>query len=490
MNRDGQDVKAIAPTSHKPSEKYRLYTMEKEEITSATWVAYLRSAKTQKVVLWLKKDTPAINAPNQPDRKERDIPEENEVHHSQQNGEERHGRTGSDSGKMINGAPQNGDLSLASVKALFAGDDLNVLPFLEWPVIDRFRKMDRRSARDRTERHLNSLVNDILVERFDPDPISRQPSPAMNGSRAHTDRFTSVVLMDVIPGQTLGQVEQKLNDDQMRLKRLPSDSESRGHRWHRHELNVAFLGMCRNLLRWFLCDEIASGDNQVIMTFWGAVAILLDASSSSWSTHHRNIASVGGRESGRRGVHFETQDDDVIEVYSGTLRDTHRLLRHLRRETDSFDVTAGGNAHHNASPSHGGVLLLSMVEAFTSILSIFIEGARYICLGEEGYCLSKKSGGGAQFDDLTLQESLKSLADDSIRHLKTARTQLIVEQSGDAHNAGLGPVVTPEAIMLLLMRRLAQGVYEDRTINVVDLYEKCLENLVLNPFPNQPLFAL
>lgn len=121
-----------------------------------------------------------------------------------------------------------------------------------------------------------------------------------------------------------------------------------------------------------------------------------------------------------------------------------------------------------------------MVEAFTSILSIFIEGARYIRLGENGYCLSMKSGGGAQFEDLTLQESLKSLADGSVRHLKTARTQLIVEQSGDAHNVGLGPVVTPEAIMLLLMRRLAQGVYEDRTINVVDLYEKCLENLVLN----------
>ena len=445
--------------------------MDEEEITSATWVTHLRNARTQRIVLWLKKVTPAISFHNQPDRKEHEIPEKNEGHQSRQFSDKRYGRTRSGSRNMINETLQDGYSALAFVKSIFADDGLDILPFLEWPVIDRFRKTDIRSGQDRTEGHLNSLVNDILVEKFNPDPVSRQPSPAMNGSHARLGRLISLVLKDIIPSQTLGQVQQKLNHEKTFLNQLPPDSSSRENRQHKHDLKCAFLELCRNVLRWFLSEDIASGDNQVIVTFWGAVAILLEA-----STTVENSAAVSGRL-----VHFESQKIDFIQVFVGTLRETDGLLRNLRRETDSFDVTSVANVYQNTSPSHGGVLLLSVVEAFTSVLSIFIEGARYVRLGPDGFCLSPKAGRGARFGDLSLPESLKSQMDDSARHLKTARTQLIVEQSGDAHNVGLGPVVTPEAIMLLLMRRLARGVYEERTINVVEVYEKCLENLVMTP---------
>jgi hypothetical protein len=62
--------------------------------------------------------------------------------------------------------------------------------------------------------------------------------------------------------------------------------------------------------------------------------------------------------------------------------------------------------------------------------------------------------------------------------LRLAQRYLIEEADQSALDAGMRPVVTPEAITLLLLERLSCGVYENGTIDILRIYEKILENLV------------
>jgi hypothetical protein len=72
---------------------------------------------------------------------------------------------------------------------------------------------------------------------------------------------------------------------------------------------------------------------------------------------------------------------------------------------------------------------------------------------------------------------LKETLDDLI----TAQDYLIAAADPSAFDEGLGPVVTPEAIILLLLERLSRGVYKNGSIDVMDLYEKIVEKLVRVP---------
>ena len=62
--------------------------------------------------------------------------------------------------------------------------------------------------------------------------------------------------------------------------------------------------------------------------------------------------------------------------------------------------------------------------------------------------------------------------------LRLAQKYLIEEADQSALDAGLGPVVTPEAITLLLLERLSRGVYRNGTVNVLEIYERIVEKLV------------
>jgi hypothetical protein len=70
---------------------------------------------------------------------------------------------------------------------------------------------------------------------------------------------------------------------------------------------------------------------------------------------------------------------------------------------------------------------------------------------------------------------------DCCRLLVVAKARLIVEADEINHDKGLGPVVTPEAIIIMLLERLSRGVYRKATIDVLDLYEKIVEKIVQRP---------
>ena len=62
--------------------------------------------------------------------------------------------------------------------------------------------------------------------------------------------------------------------------------------------------------------------------------------------------------------------------------------------------------------------------------------------------------------------------------LEKARDKLIAEATGSAPGQDLGPVITPEAIMIMLLERLVHGVYGSGTVDIINIFEECLEQLV------------
>jgi hypothetical protein len=66
----------------------------------------------------------------------------------------------------------------------------------------------------------------------------------------------------------------------------------------------------------------------------------------------------------------------------------------------------------------------------------------------------------------------------AVNALKAAENCLIVASDGCMFEKGLGPVVTPEAIILLVLERLSKGVYKGGTIDIIDVYERVVEKLV------------
>ena len=71
-----------------------------------------------------------------------------------------------------------------------------------------------------------------------------------------------------------------------------------------------------------------------------------------------------------------------------------------------------------------------------------------------------------------------SWGDEACGLLEKARDRLIAEATGSAPGEGLGPVLTPEAIMIMLLERLAHGVYGSGNVNVINILEEYLEQLV------------
>ena len=116
----------------------------------------------------------------------------------------------------------------------------------------------------------------------------------------------------------------------------------------------------------------------------------------------------------------------------------------------------------------GAILLAVVVDALGAILQMIAETVRCLrgCLDED-------------FSDIMGPASkITEHGKDACELLKEARDQLIKEADGRDKNGSIGPVVTPEAVTIALLERLACGVLRNGTIDIIHLYEECLEHLV------------
>ena len=117
--------------------------------------------------------------------------------------------------------------------------------------------------------------------------------------------------------------------------------------------------------------------------------------------------------------------------------------------------------HHENAVAKGAILLAVMVDALGEIFQMIVETVR--CLGDS-----------RRLKNSALVEHGK----EACELLKSARDQLIREADGRDKNGNIGPVVTSEAITISLLERLSSGVLGCGTIDIIHLYEECLEHLV------------
>lgn len=123
-------------------------------------------------------------------------------------------------------------------------------------------------------------------------------------------------------------------------------------------------------------------------------------------------------------------------------------------------------AEHAVSGS--AVLLSSIVDAFGAVFNMLVETARDARVGHP------------QMTGQALQCGKKVLSncDEACRLLEQAKNELISEATGAAAGENIGPVLTPEAILIMLMERLTDGVSGAGSVDVINIFEECLEHLV------------
>ena len=104
-----------------------------------------------------------------------------------------------------------------------------------------------------------------------------------------------------------------------------------------------------------------------------------------------------------------------------------------------------------------------MIDAFGTILTMLLEAARDVIVDVKVLKCGRQ-----------VFESFK----EADRLLQVARDELIVKASGVADDEHIGPALTPEAILIIQLERLIRGVYGNGNVDVINILEKCLENLV------------
>lgn len=123
----------------------------------------------------------------------------------------------------------------------------------------------------------------------------------------------------------------------------------------------------------------------------------------------------------------------------------------------------------------GMVLLETMVDAMREVFAMFVDAAR------RAASLTNET------DSIFVPDAARSAIIESAKrackYLDTARDELIsdADVNMQGKNTSVGSLVTPETIMIVLMERLSLGVFEDRCVDFIGLYEECFQRLVRTP---------
>ena len=125
----------------------------------------------------------------------------------------------------------------------------------------------------------------------------------------------------------------------------------------------------------------------------------------------------------------------------------------------------GAETFKEAISDHA-ILQATMIDALGDIFSMLVAAVRESRSGHSPDPKVKPWGGAMRHGK------------EACKFLNQARDKLIAEATGSVPGKDLGPVITPEAIMIVLFERLAHGVYGTGTVDVINIYEECLEKLV------------
>ena len=131
-----------------------------------------------------------------------------------------------------------------------------------------------------------------------------------------------------------------------------------------------------------------------------------------------------------------------------------------QKETSSQDIF-----EENAI-SESAILLSSMINALGAIFHFLAESIQELNVGKDqpphGEC-------GVKVNDFI---------NEACQCLKTASNEMIKEALGGPDGQMVGPIITPEAILIKLIERLVCGVFGSGNIDIINILEQCVEDLV------------
>lgn len=250
LNIKAQILKSLRPNIGRVAERYDFYTLDEKKVLRSSWVELLRKEQSERIVLWMRENTPQVNEPEQADRKlpvRADKLQKNETFQGEQKG--------ADVGNRAQQRAAENKKLLDNFRLIFANEGLKIAPFLEWPMIDRYGKADSRSRQQRVERHLSDILSGLRRQFALSPGIARRES-------IKTDpryRSRSTLWNELIQEKALSELQDIFKDQEAR----------------------SFLEMTQNLLHLFVAPECAQGTHQMIKLFWGTVLTLMTV---GWKT--------------------------------------------------------------------------------------------------------------------------------------------------------------------------------------------------------------
>ncbi|KAL8758055.1 MAG: hypothetical protein Q9199_001785 [Rusavskia elegans] len=296
-----------------------------------------------------------------------------------------------------------------------------VKAFLAWPVIDEDEEVDVSMADRRVDRFLKDIYASLPERKVNNDFV-QGPQTAGSGSNPNPERDSKPKLD--IQGKTLEDVRT------LCLMDCSVTADVLGR--------TEILTECEKLLGYFVPSDHDQGSISV-QFFWGAVYALLAQKCSFLKNLVTRVQIINSWASGiHLGVHFEQQKRTV----------------------------AGGPPEYEDAISDDAILEDSIVESLRAIFCMILEALR-------------NEAGSGDLEDQELPREVDFYGKEACRLLKSARGQLIAEPTRATPERNMGPVVTPEAIVLKTISRLARGVFGRGTVDVINIYEVCLEQLAL-----------
>ncbi|CAD6592999.1 MAG: hypothetical protein ASARMPRED_006874 [Alectoria sarmentosa] len=316
-------------------------------------------------------------------------------------------------------------------------------PFLAWPIVDEFGELDPLDLDDRCQRFLRAFHLDLPV----PIVMSKEER-AKRPKQASAQRVAAKATIP-IAGKTLAEARNEIEAD--------GDDA----------FGIEIFDKFKELLRLFLPDPYGiNSESDPIRLYWGSVCVITVRLLLEFPENKLTmpVAQAAGRSvtknSGFRGfsANLSSIIADAVHLHRGV---------HC---SESRQVPRPGEWREADTIAEGAVLLSAIVEALGAIFRILVESVRSIRSDPD---LEKAA---MMEPSSVVSQHVK----EACKFLRVARDQLIRKADGKDKNDTIGPVVTPEAITITLMRRLVSGVFGSGTLDIINLYEECLEHLALD----------
>ncbi|KAL8787731.1 MAG: hypothetical protein Q9213_002051 [Squamulea squamosa] len=293
-----------------------------------------------------------------------------------------------------------------------------VRAFLAWRVMDDYGEINDCSVEVQTKHFLNAVYEALAVKYVD-DTFDL-------GVHDQSNKETQQG-----PRPKLDILGKKLEDVRgLDSMAFPGRTEK--------SIKERLLETFEELFRYFIPED-HDQDSPSVRLFWGALHALLEL----------NVPFLG------RFL------DKTLEIRTCASR--LHIGVHFERYKDSQDRPDD----YEDEISDSAILQESMIGALTALFSMLIEVVRGGRTAPNSRSPEK------------LPRSVKENGDEACRLLNEAWDQLIEEATGATPETGVGPIVTPEAILIKTMSRLTRGVFGSGNVDVTNVLEERLEQLAL-----------